>query len=192
MIKKKVYIFEIVGVVFSVVATVLLWNLYSLGNKGVVFAMISKVNNSLWEYTKPLLIVYVFYSLLGLAVLKINFRQFVVAKFIGVYLVLLINLSLLSLVDPNQNNILVFLIMVLSFVVGFIVSCNLTLSQIPLNNFFPTACFMLLLLFVIVVSFTAFPPQGKLFCDPHTGLYGIIPDYIDRGAAVLNELYGNL
>lgn len=48
---------------------------------------------------------------------------------------------------------------------------------------------MMLLLIAVYCSFAVFPPHMILFEDIQTGMYGIIPEYIDSGAIALDTLY---
>ena len=45
---------------------------------------------------------------------------------------------------------------------------------------------MLLLIFIMYFSFSAFPPRMDLFLDKESGMYGIIPEHIDIGAEALS------
>ena len=69
---------------------------------------------------------------------------------------------------------------------GFISSALMTLRVERISGLFFAACFMLLLIFIMYFSFTAFPPRLNIFHDKETGMYGIIPKYIDIGALYLD------
>ena len=57
------------------------------------------------------------------------------------------------------------------------------------EQLFLPCVFMMLLLIAVYCSFTVFPPHMILFEDIQTGMYGIIPEYIDSGAIALDTLY---
>lgn len=188
--KKKLFLFcETGGFITTALATVLLWNVYGLTGENLVGALFGSVNLSIWEQVKPMLLCYMFCGLVELVVSKPYFRQFVVAKFVGLYSVLLSYIGLRSMFMSVFSNNVNIIITIVSLACGYFVSCILTVSHYPLRSLFPTACFMILLLFVLCFSFTAFPPAGMLFADPITNLYGIVPDYIDVGAIILNNMY---
>lgn len=180
---------EIAGLFFTVLMTCLMWNIYELSDRSLAGALFGSVNHSIWEQAKPLLLCYIFYGLIEITTSKPFFKQFIVAKFVGLYAVLLSYIALRSLFSSCFNDTVNLLLTIFSLFLGFLLSYKLTMSDYPLKNLFPTSCFMILLLFVICFSFTAFPPQGMLFVDPVTNLYGIVPDFIDVGAIVLDKSY---
>jgi hypothetical protein len=111
------------------------------------------------------------------------FRQFVCAKAIGVYVCVLVYI-LFSRIIPVEYSEPVTLA---ALGIGFILSKTLTLWDKDISGFFSVACLMLLLIFIMYFSFSAFPPKLDLFLDKNSGMYGIIPDYIDIGAHALSR-----
>lgn len=188
--RKKLFIFlEIIGIVISFVTTLLLWNIYEFSNRAFVSTLFGSVNYSIWEQMKVIIFSYIFFGLIELIYIKPYFKQYVVAKFIGLYVVLLLYIALRSLYLREFDIKMNLLLGAISIIVGYFISCILTLTEYSLEGLFPTACFMILLLFLLCFTFTAFPQKGELFRDPLTDLYGIIPWYIDVGAIVLNQMY---
>lgn len=189
--KKKMFtIQEFAGVFVTILLSWLLWNVYYLLDKGILGVLVGSVNDSIWEKGKAIVFSYIFYGLFELITSKPYFKQFVVAKFAGLYSCLLLYIALRSLFSSVYDEKLNFILALATLVIGFFLSYKLTITDYPLKTWFPTACFMILMLFVLCFSFTAFPPVGMLFQDPVTGLYGIVPDYVDVGAIILNKLYG--
>lgn len=179
---------ELSGIVISSLFVFLLWNLYSFTGGNPIGVLFGSVNGSIWEQLKPMLLCYVAYSGFELFSSKPYFRQFVAAKSLGIYAMLIVYILFRSLC-PNPCNIYLNCIFtVVSFAAGYFLSRWVTLLNKPLGELFMPACFMLLLLFVMFFSFTVFPPRIWLFRDYSTGLYGIIPDYIDTGAIVLDSI----
>ena len=189
MNKKIFRIQEFLGVGVTFLLSLLSWNVHTLTNKSIIGVLVGAVNKSIWEMGKGLWLAYIFYALFELVTSKPYFKQFVVAKFIGLYGIVLSYIALRSLLPSDFNKTTNAVVTVLALMLGFLLSYKLTISDYPLNTLFPTACFMILLLFVLSFSFTAFPPIGMLFQDPVTGLYGIVPDYVDVGAIMLDKLY---
>ncbi|MCH5303510.1 MAG: hypothetical protein J1E41_01485, partial [Ruminococcus sp.] len=146
---------------------------------GVLFG---SVNTSIWEQLKPIILCYILFGVLELMCAKPYFRQFVVSKALGLYLSVFIYI-ILSKVLPSSFSAPITLI---SLAVGFIFSKFMTLSRKDISWLFSVACFMLLLIFVMYFSFSVFPPRMNLFLDSESGMYGIIPDAVDRGATYLN------
>ena len=164
-------------------------NIYEFSDRDIVGILIGAVNDSIWEMGKGLWLSYIFYALFQLITAKPYFKQFIVAKFFGLYTVVLLYIALRSLFSSAFNNTTNMIIAVFSLCAGFWLSYKLTVCDYSLSYLFPTSCFMILLLFVLSFSFTPFPPQGLLFQDPVTGMYGIVPDYVDVGAIILDKLY---
>ena len=69
-----------------------------------------------------------------------------------------------------------------------IISYKVTLSDKNFSTYFVPSLFLLGLFLIAYFSFTVFPPHMGLFKDETTGFYGILPNYVDKGAAVLNNL----
>ena len=72
---------------------------------------------------------------------------------------------------------------------AFALSARLEYGERKIEQLFLPCVFMMLLLIAVYCSFTVFPPHMILFEDIQTGMYGIIPEYIDSGAIALDTLY---
>lgn len=181
--KKSLFnIMELSGILFCMAATVFLRSIYSMTGEGTIGILFGSVNMSIWEQVKPIILSYILYGALELMCAKPYFRQFVTAKALGLYLAVFIYIALARIL-PSDFNAPITLV---SLAVGFILSKALTLKSGNIAGFFSVACFMLLLIFVMYFSFTAFPPKMNLFMDSQSGMYGIIPDSVDMGAVYLN------
>jgi len=180
---------EFSGIFVTTALTLLLWNVYELSGEGIAVLLVGSVNNSIWEKAKGLVFSYIFYGLFELITSKPYFKQFVVAKFAGLYCGFLLYITLRSSLVTFYNSKTDAMFAFVALITGHFISYKLTLADYPLKTLFPTACFMIMLLFVLCFTFTAFPPVGMIFQDPVTGLYGIVPDYLDVGAIILDKLY---
>ncbi len=189
MNKKLFRLQETGGFVATVILTLFLWSVYHLTGRTLPGALFGAVNLSIWEQVKPMLLGYILYGLAEITTSRPFFRQFIVAKFVGLYSILLLYITQRSLLLNEFDGKINILIAVLSLLVGYLLSYKLTVCDYPLSHLYPTACFMILILFILSFTFTAFPPKGLLFIDPVTNLYGIVPDYIDVGAIILNNMY---
>ena len=182
---------EIVAPFVTFGATILLWNIYKLSGNNLLWALFGSVNFSVWEQLKPIIFTYLFLGLVELISSRPDLRQFTVAKFVGVYSLILSYISIKFLFYTEYNNFYNIFLALPPIFISFFISYKMTKSDYPFHNLFPTACFMLLILFILSLSLTAFPPKTILFMDPATTLYGIIPDYIDVGAILLNDVFLN-
>lgn len=185
--KTKIFnIQEIVGIFAVAVAVFAMWEMYILTNGLLVTVLFCSVNGSIWEQLKPLLLCYFLYGGYELFSSKPYFRRFVVAKAFGVYTVLAVFIVLCHILPYAQSIVVKCIVCVVALSAGFLVSRRITLMDHDLSDMFTVACFMLLFVFVMFVSFTAYPPRLELFRDPETSMFGIIPDYVDVGAFMLS------
>lgn len=173
---------ELSGIIFCMILVSLLRNLYVFLKGSTAGILFGSVNSSIWEQLKPIILVYIMYGLAELMTARPYFRQFVCAKAIGVYACVLVYI-LFSRIIPVEYSEPVTLA---ALGIGFILSKTLTLWDKDISGFFSVACLMLLLIFIMYFSFSAFPPKLDLFLDKNSGMYGIIPDYIDIGAHALS------
>lgn len=176
---------ETVGIFAVAVMVFCMWGLYTLTDGLLITVLFCSVNLSIWEQLKPILLCYFLYGGYELFSSKPYFRRFVVAKAFGLYIVLAVFIVLCLILPYSQNIFIKCTISVVSLFAGFIVSRCVTLMERDMSDMFAVACFMLLLVFIMFVSFTAYPPCAGLFCDPETFMFGIIPDYVDVGAIML-------
>lgn len=161
---------------------------YSLTDGSVFSVLFGAVNESVWENTKIFLVAYSVWAVVELLVSKVPFKRFVIAKvaslyFIACFIILIHYLYVLfagrsiGAVDISLGYT--------SVVLAHLISYKLVAGEYKTENYFVPALFLLALFFVGIFSFTAFPPHLELFRDENTGFYGVVPDYIDKGAAYL-------
>ena len=85
MDKRAVALSEAAGCVLIYSAAVLLHFVYPLSKGAALSIVFGSVNESVWEHTKIFAAPYIGWALLQLCWLKVHFRQYVVAKVIGLY-----------------------------------------------------------------------------------------------------------
>jgi len=176
--KKKVFIFsEIIGAFVTTAGVIFLWHLYELTNKSTLGIVFGAVNSSVWEKCKGISICFLLYGIVELLCVKPRFYSFVSAKTFGLSVSITVFLIADSLFGVGLYSDVT--ILTVSALCGFTISALLTLSRFNLRPFFAPACFLLLLIFMMTFSFTAFAPRLPLFKDPFTGYYGVIPQSFD-------------
>lgn len=183
---------EIAGIFFVIILSVFLQNLYSITNRNLVGVMFGSVNHSIWEFTKTLLLPYFLWSMIELLSVRTPFRRFVVSKTISLYF-LGISYILITLVTNLLGlctNALPKLVAAVACVaMAQYLSLCLIRSDFDTKNLYLPSILLLLLFAALFLSFTVFPPEMYIFKDRDTGLYGIIPEYIDKGAIALDVFY---
>lgn len=192
MVKDRLKKLEIAGVFFVIILSIFLQNLYSITNRNLVGVMFGSVNHSIWEFTKTLLLPYFLWSMIELLSLRTPFRRFVVSKTISLYF-LGISYILITLVTNLLGlctNALPELVAAVACVaMSQYLSLHLIRLDFNIKNLYMPSILLLLLFAALFLSFTVFPPEMYIFKDRDTGLYGIIPEYIDKGAIALDVFY---
>lgn len=190
MNNRKFKILEITGIPVIFLLATLLHFVYDFTDGSTLSILFGAVNESVWEHVKIFAVGYVFWSLVELLWVKPPFKKFVTAKTIALYF-----LSLAIIVFFYGYNLFIkepilwldisssFVFVVLSQYISY----RLITNENEIKDYFTVALMMLMLFFLIFFSFTAFPPKIDLFRDPITGMYGIIEDYIDKGAVFLHK-----
>ena len=178
---------EMGGILFCFLVSVLMKQLYALTDGHLIGVLFGAVNNSVWEQTKTLLLPYLLWGLLELLSVQPSMKRLTAAKTLSLYLLggLLCGGGLLLRPCGAAANT-AFSLAAVTFCSLF--SLWLYRSPLYLKNLF-APCVLLLFLFVsLYFSFTPFPPQLALFRDDETGMFGIIPIYMDKGAVILYAL----
>ena len=178
---------EMGGILFCFLVSVLMKQLYALTDGHLIGVLFGAVNNSVWEQTKTLLLPYLLWGLLELLSVQPSMKRLTAAKTLSLYLLggLLCGGGLLLRPCGAAANT-AFSLAAVTFCSLF--SLWLYRSPLYLKNLF-APCVLLLFLFVsLYFSFTPFPPQLALFRDDETGMFGIIPIYMNKGAVILDAL----
>lgn len=176
---------EIVGVFFVFLCGALLHFFYDWTNGSTLGVLFGSVNESVWEHIKIFAMPYIVWSVIELAFSIPYFRQFVVAKVLGLYLLCALIIGFFYLYTMILGRHVLFIDITSVFVwiaISHIFSYRATTSSKDLRHLFPLCLGLLFLFSAMYFSFTAVPPHIDLFRDPITGMYGIIPENIDVGA----------
>ena len=104
MNKKNFKIQEFSGVIITICMAFLSWNAYHILNKNMLGILIGSVNNSIWELGKSLWLSYIIYGLFQMITVKPPLRQFTVAKFAGMFSIVLSYIALRSLFSEAFNS----------------------------------------------------------------------------------------
>jgi hypothetical protein len=181
---------ELVGVFFIFGLATLFHYIYELTNGSVFSILFGAVNESVWENTKIFLIAYLIWALIEVLTSNVHFKQFVVSKVIGLYFMGAFIIILFYIYTFFTGKIITAVditIGALAVIFAQLISYKLTTGDKDLKQYFIPSLFLLGLFLIGYFSFSVFPPHLELFRDSQTGFYGIVPDYIDKGAAVLNS-----
>lgn len=180
------------GVLPVMAFAALLSTLRCLSDSGIICIFFGAVNDSIYEHCKLLLLSYLCWGVLELLCVKPSFKRFMAAKIISLYIlgILYILLCLaISAVCGELDSLAGLLAGVVSVAAAFWASHSLYGGAYEIQRLF-LPCFFLFLLFVALYStLTVFAPHLSIFLDRASGMYGIVPEYIDMGAAALERAY---
>lgn len=182
---------EIVGAFFVFSLAFLLHYIYQLTDGTVFSILFGAVNESVWENTKIFLIAYAIWGLVELLVSNVYFKPFVVGKVLGIYFMGFFIIAmhyLFSLFVTEKMVGIDIMIGIVAVIISQIISYKVSLSDKNFGSYFIPALFLLGLFLVAYFSFTVFPPHMEIFRDEQTGFYGILPNYVDIGDAVLKNI----
>ena len=174
--KKSILRWELGGIAFIVVLGALLHFVFEWSGSAIPIAPIAAVNESVWEHLKlgfwPALV----YAALEYSRFGKSANNFFFAKTLGIYLIPITIVVLYYVYTAILGHGLLIVditIFVVAVIVGQLVSYKfLVASPLPkrLNHFAPIA---LVVLGILLVLFTFYPPHLPLFRDSATGAYGI-------------------
>ncbi len=175
-LKGKVLTYELIGIVFILILGSLFHFTFELSGNNPVVGAFSAVNESVWEHLKLAFWPTVLFALIEFVPLKRVVNNFVLAKTVGVYLMVAIIPAIFYSYTTFTGESL-FAIDISSFVIAAIVG-QLVSYKLLTNRKMPhwlgwIALALLLALAVIFVVFTFCPPQLTIFRDSLTGQYGI-------------------
>ncbi len=182
--KNKGYaISEAVGCIAICSAATALRFVYGRLGPGALTILFGAVNESVWEHVKIFSAAYAGYALLQLLWIRTPFRQYVVSKCAGLYIlmggIIALQYGAAALLGRRAASAeflgasaVVILVQLLSY--------RLTVGDFSLREYFAPAVFLLTLYYLMFFSFTIYPPRAELFRDPLTGGYGC-PGMIPSG-----------
>lgn len=182
MPNKKYLLLEASGGLFTAAASVFMQHLYSLSGQELLGILFGAVNGSVWEACKTLLLPFFIWSLLEALIYRTAIYRYTASKTISLYLLGAMYLIL------RQSPISPHLAAAVSLISAISLSVLLYISPLELQKLFVPSLLLLFLFISLYFALTPFAPHLKIFRDPATGLYGILPKHFDYGAFVLDSM----
>lgn len=195
MNQKRLLITEIIGAAVIYLIAAFLHFFYELSSRTVLSSFLGSVNESVWEHLKIFSIAYALWAGVEYLAHKPPFKGFMVAKAAGVYSLLFMISGFFYLYTSFTKTSYAAMDIASSFVftlVSQVISYLIITRWERAQEYFLVALFMWAFLFSCVLCLTYYPPELPLFRDPITGLYGVIPENIDRGAVMLSAFSENI
>lgn len=190
-LRKNLTKMEIGGILFCLAASFFMRNLYDLCSGDLIGVLFGSVNDSVWECTKTILLPYLIWGMLELLSLQPSMHRLAASKTISLYLLGVLCLAgggILKSLAISSDSVLFTSLFIISLCIALAVSNFLYFSKANLHTLFAPCLFLLFLFLAFYFSLTPFPMKNLLFEDSSTGLYGIIPTYIDKGATALDTI----
>ena len=174
--KRKLQYLEILGALFVIIIGSIFHFVFEWSNQWLPLGAITPVNESVWEHLKLVFWPLVFFSIIEYFSLKSEVNNFILSKLTAILIAeIKILVTFYSYTAILGTEIL--LVDILSFIIGVILGY---LVSYKLLKFRKTpkwttifSFIVIILLGIIFVVFTYFPPEIPLFQDQETGLYGI-------------------
>lgn len=188
--KKLFRTLELWGIPVVFLMASFLHGIYEWSGRSVLGALVGAVNESVWEHLKIFAEAYLIWAAVELLWVNPPFRKFVVAKTLCVcFLLVFITVFFYTYTLFTKRAYLAldigasFLFVVLSQ----LLSLKLMQKNAKLEKYFPLAIMMLVLIFVMVLCFSYYPPRIFLFRDNVTGGFGVKAREMDGAFRVLCE-----
>lgn len=150
---------------------------FNWANRFWLVGAFSAVNESSWEHLKLAVVPAIIWAILESKVFKLRANNFLFAKAVGTYLMPVLILAIFySYTAILGYNLLVFDIssFIISVIIGQLVSYKIMAYPEFPQRFNAVSLFSLIILPLVFVVFTFYPPHIFLLQDPISGGYGII------------------
>lgn len=174
--KKSLYLWQFVGFVFTAVAGTLLHFLYEWSNEGLVFALFSAVNESVWEHMKLLFFPMILFALVEERFLGGEYDHFWCTKLVGI----LTGLILIPVLYYSYTGIFGVSLDWLNIVIFFVTAAISYILETKLLEWEDLPCLSKRAALVVMIAiglafvvFTFVQPRIPLFQDPNTKGYGM-------------------
>jgi hypothetical protein len=174
--KKQILKWEVAGIVFVFFLGAILHFVFEWSGESAIIGAISSVNESVWEHFKQGFWPMCLFALIEYVFIHSRIHNFLFAKGVAVLLIPVITglLFYTYTIFTGQEILIVdILIFAVAVTLGQLVSYKiLTHSELPrFTSYLGIA--IIILVGLILILFTFFPPQWPILLDQNTGTYGI-------------------
>lgn len=159
-------------IIYSVLGTILHFT-YNLFNKSVIVGIISSVNESTWEHAKILMTPIFLYNTV-LYIMKYQ-KNYFFSLFVQLLVAIIGIILLYRLKKKIFKNRMPILNILIFYITAFLCSCSLYITKViyipRIINLI--SVFLVIIIYLMYMTFTVCPPKRKLFLDPISKTYGI-------------------
>ena len=150
---------------------------FELSGFNVIVGSFSAVNESVWEHLKLVFFPLIIFSLIEHFYIKEEANNFVIAKAVASYLMpvtIVVIFYSYEFISGSHSFIVDISSFFIAVVVGQIVDYKILTSEKKPKYFEYISLGLIILLLVIFIIFTFYPPNLPIFKDGPTGGYGIV------------------
>ena len=166
---------ELGGVIFGLLMSVVFHFSYDWLGNSPYLAWFFAVNESVWEHGKLVFYPYLIYSIIEYFIIKPDKGSYIAAKSIALLVVIPLMITIFytytGIIGTHMLWADILLTLVIVFV-SYIISYRLLNSGFNLRKYSWFAIPALILL-ILVIVFTYYPPHLPLFLDTMTNTYGL-------------------
>ena len=174
--RKYVLKWEISGIVFVFLLGALLHFVFEWSGESRIVGLFASVNESVWEHFKQGFWPMCLYAAIEYRFLRGRVNNFLTAKAVAVYIIPIITGLVFygyTAIIGEEILIVDILIFLVAIVVGQLTSYKIMNSvKLPKYTNVVSPIFIILLALILIL-FTLYPPQLPIFLDANTGTYGI-------------------
>ncbi len=174
--RKYVLKWEISGIVFVFLLGALLHFVFEWSGESRIVGLFASVNESVWEHFKQGFWPMCLYAAIEYRFLRGRVNNFLTAKAVAVYIIPIITGLVFygyTAIIGEEILIVDILIFLVAIVVGQLTSYKIMTSvKLPKYTNVVSPIFIILLALILIL-FTLYPPQLPIFLDANTGTYGI-------------------
>ena len=174
--KKYVLKWEISGIAFVFLLGALLHFIFEWSGESRIVGLFASVNESVWEHFKQGFWPMCLFAAIEYRFVREHVNNFFSAKAVAVYIIPIITGSVFygyAAIIGEEILIVDIFIFLVAITVGQLISYKImTSARLPNYTNFISPIFIILLALVLMV-FTFYPPHLPIFLDGNTGTYGI-------------------
>lgn len=176
MKNKKLLIWEIIGIIFTVVIGTLLHFCYEWSGGLKITSIFCAVNESVWEHLKLGFWPYVAFALVEYFFIGKYYKNFWFAKAVGAISIPIGVISLYYIYTSilgTHNLALDIIIFIVTVIFAYYLSYRIITSHKDYSAYNKLGILILIIMGILFSVFTFNPPKIDMFKDSSTGTYGI-------------------
>lgn len=173
----------ILGCILAILLGVILHFAYDFLNRPFIFGLFTPINESIWEHLKLILVPMTTFGIIYTFIYRNNKYMsynfwYILTKTIIWSMVIIVfghyGYKCIFKSVPDYINILIYIIaMIIGFYMIYTKVKNINIDDKNIKNKNSTGIITLILMYLLFIIFTIYPPQVELFKDPINNTFGI-------------------